>query len=261
MKQYLDLLNDIMINGKPRKDRTGIGTIGVFGRQVRYDLTHKFPLLTTKKMFWKGIVHELLWFLKGQSNIKYLQDNGVHIWDEWADQDGNLGPTYPHQWRNYGGSGVDQIANLIDGLKKDPYSRRHLMVAWNPTDLPKMRLPPCHVMIQFFVEDDRLSSMMTQRSCDVFLGGPFNIASYSLLTHMIAQCTGLKVGEFIHSIADAHIYNNHIEQVKIQLSRQPLEHPTLLLTPGITDIDRFTYDDIKIINYKSHGAIKAEVAI
>jgi thymidylate synthase len=265
MKAYLSELSRILEQGELREDRTGVGTTGIFGTQSRYDLREGFPAVTTKRLYWKGVVHELLWFLKGDTNIKYLQENNVHIWDEWADEKGDLGPVYGKQWRKWSKGPihhVDQIDKLINDLKVNPYSRRHIVNAWNVAKLDEMALPPCHLLFQFYVNNnDELSCQLYQRSADMFLGVPFNIASYALLTHMIAQVTGLKVGEFVHTIGDAHIYTNHMEQVKIQLEREPYELPQLWLNPNITDINKFTYDDIKLVNYKSHPSIKGEVAV
>ena len=247
-----------------KEDRTGTGTISVFGYQMRFDLQKGFPLLTTKKLHTKSIFHELLWFLKGDTNVKYLQENGVRIWNEWADENGDLGPIYGYQWRSWhsnDGRVIDQISEVIDQIKTNPNSRRLIVSAWNVGDLDKMALPPCHTLFQFYVADGKLSCQLYQRSADVFLGLPFNIASYSLLTMMIAQVTGLKPGEFVHTLGDAHIYLNHIEQVKLQLTREPRKLPVLKLNPEITDIFDFTYDDIKVENYNPHPAIKGEVSV
>ena len=264
MKQYKDLLSDILKNGTKRNDRTNTGTLSVFGRQLRFDLNKGFPLVTTKKVHIKSIIHELLWFLKGDTNIKYLQDNGVKIWNEWADKDGNLGPVYGKQWRSWttpNGESIDQISNLIHGLKTDPNSRRHIVTAWNPSDLDDMALSPCHCLFQFYVADGKLSCQLTQRSNDVFLGTPFNIASYALLTMMVAQVCDLQLGEFVHTFGDAHIYLNHIEQVKLQLSREPYPLPTMLLNPEIDCIFDFEYGDFYLQDYESHEAIKGSVAV
>jgi thymidylate synthase len=265
MKRYHDLLKHVLKNGETTSNRTGIDTISVFGTQTRYDLRQGFPLVTTKKVFTKAIIHELLWFLKGSTNIEYLKENGVSIWDEWADEKGNLGPVYGKQWRSWPKGAIhsiDQIADLISNLKSNPKSRRHIVSAWNPVDIPDMALPPCHTMFQFNVNNNKeLSCQLYQRSADLFLGAPFNIASYALLTHMVAQVTDLKVGEFIHTIGDAHIYTNHLEQCKIQLERDFYELPQLWLNPEIKTIDGFKYDDIKIVNYKSHPSLKGEVAV
>lgn len=264
MKQYSDMLQYVLDNGVEKSDRTGVGTLSVFGYQARYDLSKGFPLLTTKKTHFKSIVHELLWFLKGDTNVKYLQDNGVRIWNEWALPDGSLGRVYGAQWRTWqrpDGTTLDQIANVIQEIKTNPNSRRLLVVAYNPGELELMQLPPCHSMFQFFVANNKLSCQLYQRSADAFLGNPFNIASYALLTHMIAQVCGLQVGDFVHTIGDLHIYKNHLPQVKELLTRQEYPLPTLFLSPGITNIDDFKYGDIVLLNYQSHPAIKAEVAV
>lgn len=270
MRQYLTLLNDVLLNGKDREDRTGVGTRGLFGAQIRFNLQDGFPLVTTKKVHFKSIVHELLWFLSGDTNIKYLKDNGVKIWDEWADENGNLGPVYGKQWRNFGHIddypyGIDQIKELIDGLQKNPYSRRHIVSAWDPRDIPGMALPPCHTLFQFYVEDvggDKyLSCQLYQRSADLFLGVPFNIASYALLTHMVAQVVGMKPGEFIHTFGDVHIYKNHIEQVREQLARKPLDLPQIKLNENVKDIFKFKFEDIELTGYDPHPSIKAPVAV
>lgn len=261
MKQYLDLLQDIMDNGVDKLDRTGVGTRSVFGRQMRFDLSKGFPLVTTKKVHLKSIIHELLWFIKGSTNIKYLQDNGVRIWNEWADENGNLGPVYGSQWRNWNGEGIDQLAEVIDKLKHNPNDRRMIVSAWNVGKIAEMRLPPCHMMFQFYVADNKLSCMLYQRSCDMFLGVPFNIASYALLTMMIAQVCGLEPGEFVHTLGDTHIYHNHFEQVREQLSRQPLSLPVMKLNPTVKNIDDFTYDDFTLEGYESYGKLAAPVAV
>jgi thymidylate synthase len=260
MKQYHDLLNFILKNGKVREDRTGTGTISVFGYQNRYDLTEGFPLVTTKKIHLKSVIHELLWFIKGDTNIKYLKDNGVSIWDEWADSNGNLGPVYGHQWRNFGGV-VDQLQNAIDTIKNSPKSRRIIVSAWNPVDIPQMALPPCHALFQFYVEGDELSCQLYQRSADAFLGVPFNIACYSLLTMMVAQVTNLKAKEFVHTFGDLHIYSNHFDQVNLQLSRKPKKLPLLEINPEVKSIFDFKYEDFKLTGYDPEPAIKAPVAI
>lgn len=264
MQQYNDLLRHVMQHGTKKEDRTGTGTVSVFGYQMRFDLQKGFPLVTTKKVHTKSIIHELLWFLKGETNIKYLKDNGVSIWDEWADENGNLGPVYGYQWRSWpsaNGEHIDQISQLIDQIKKNPDSRRLLVNAWNVSEISKMKLPPCHILFQFYVADGKLSCQLYQRSADLFLGVPFNIASYALLTHMVAQVCDLEVGEFIHTLGDAHIYSNHFEQVNLQLTREPLPLPTLKLNPEVRNIFDFTYEDIAIENYQSHPAIKAAVAV
>ena len=264
MHSYLTLLKDVLQNGDQRLDRTGVGTLSVFGRQARYDLREGFPLVTTKKVHFKSVLHELLWFLRGEENITYLKENGVSIWDEWADDEGNLGPVYGKQWRAWEGPDgrvIDQIANVIERIRENPSDRRLIVSAWNPADLPKMALPPCHLLIQFYVEKERLSCQLYQRSADLFLGVPFNIASYSLLTSMIAQVTNLQVGEFVHTIGDAHIYLNHIEQVQMQLERDPLPAPQIVLNPKISDIDQFKFSDFTLKNYDPHPPIKASVAV
>ena len=263
MKQYLDFLQTILDQGQTKSDRTGTGTISLFGYQMRFDLSAGFPLVTTKKIHLKSVIHELLWFISGETNIKYLQENGVRIWNEWADENGDLGPVYGHQWRSWAtsdGHKVDQLANLVEELKTNPHSRRLIVSAWNVGELPKMALPPCHAFMQFYVADGKLSCMLTQRSADAFLGVPFNIASYSLLTHMVAQQTGLAVGEFIWSGGDCHIYANHLEQVKLQLSREPLPLPTLSLKKAASLFD-YTFEDIAIHGYECHGTIKAPIAV
>ncbi|MGC8823873.1 MAG: thymidylate synthase [Bacteroidales bacterium] len=264
MKQYHDLLRYVLEHGVKKEDRTGVGTISVFGYQARYNLQEGFPLLTTKKLHTRSIIYELLWFLRGDTNIKYLHDNRVTIWDEWADANGELGPVYGYQWRSWptpDGKHVDQIAELIEQIKKNPNSRRLIVSAWNVADLPKMALPPCHILFQFYVAEGRLSCQLYQRSADIFLGVPFNIASYALLTHMIAQVCDLQVGEFIHTLGDAHIYLNHLEQVHLQLSREPRKLPQLRLNPDIKNIFDFRYEDIEIIGYDPHPHIKADVAV
>lgn len=264
MKQYHDLLRHVLENGVKKEDRTGTGTISVFGHQLRCNLSEGFPLLTTKKLHTRSIFHELLWFLKGETNIKYLKDNGVTIWDEWADANGNLGPVYGKQWRSWptpDGIQVDQISQVIDQIRKNPDSRRLLVSAWNVGEIPQMALPPCHILFQFYVADGKLSCQLYQRSADLFLGVPFNIASYALLTHMVAQVCGLKVGDFVHTFGDVHIYSNHLEQVELQLSREPRSLPTLQLNPLVKELLDFTYDDIAVINYDPWPAIKAPVAI
>ena len=264
MKQYHDLIHRILNEGVSKEDRTGTGTKSVFGHQMRFDLSHGFPLLTTKKIHIKSIIHELLWFLMGDRNIRYLKENGVSIWDEWADAQGDLGPVYGVQWRSWpksDGSTIDQISNVVDQIKKNPDSRRLIVSAWNVAEVEQMALPPCHMMFQFYVAQGKLSCQLYQRSADVFLGVPFNIASYALLTLMIARVTQLELGEFIHTLGDAHLYINHFEQAEIQLSRSFRNLPEVRLNPLIDDLFRFKYEDIEIINYDPHPHIKADVAI
>ncbi|MDP3548028.1 MAG: thymidylate synthase [Phreatobacter sp.] len=262
--QYLNLLRDILDNGAQRDDRTGTGTLGVFGRQMRFDLARGFPVLTTKKLHLKSIVHELLWFLKGDTNIAYLKANGVSIWDEWADADGNLGPVYGKQWRSWAapdGRTIDQITHLVAMLRKNPDSRRLIVSAWNPADVEDMALPPCHCLFQFYVAEGRLSCQLYQRSADIFLGVPFNIASYALLTLMLAQVSGLKPGDFVHTLGDAHLYTNHIEQAELQLTRPLRALPTMTLNPAVTDLFAFAYEDFTLTGYDPHPAIRAPVAV
>lgn len=293
MRAYLDALQNILDNGVDRGDRTGTGTRSVFGLQMRFDLSKGFPLVTTKKTFMKGITHELLWFLAGDTNIRYLVENGVHIWDEWpfkeyrlaaergevsamtqeefiakigmdkdfAEKWGSIGPGYGFQWRNFNGEGIDQIANLVNGIKKNPESRRHMVITYNPVQAEKMLLPPCHSMFQFYVANGKVSCQMYQRSADMFLGVPFNIASYALLVMMVAQVTDLEPGEFVHTIGDAHIYHNHFDQVRLQLSREPFPAPTMKLNPAVKDIFSFKYEDFTLENYQHHEAIKAPIAV
>ena len=264
MEQYQRLLETVRRFGTDKSDRTGTGTRSLFGYQMRFDLQAGFPLVTTKKIHTKSVIHELLWFLAGDTNIKYLKDNGVRIWDEWADDNGNLGPVYGHQWRSWptpDGRTVDQISNLIHMIKTNPDSRRLIVSAWNVADIDKMKLPPCHCLFQFYVAYGKLSCQLYQRSADIFLGVPFNIASYALLTHMIAQVCDLDVGDFVHSFGDAHIYNNHFEQVDLQLSRQPFPLPSLRLNPAVKDIFSFRFEDIQVENYQCHETIKAPVAV
>jgi len=264
MQQYLDLMRLVLKTGVRKADRTGTGTRSVFGHQIRFDLAEGFPLVTTKKLHLKSIVHELLWFLSGSTNIAYLKANGVRIWDEWADEAGELGPVYGRQWRSWhapDGRHIDQMVQLVDGLKTNPASRRHIISAWNVADIDQMALPPCHCLFQFHVADGALSCQLYQRSADIFLGVPFNIASYALLTHMVAQACGYRAGEFIHTFGDAHLYNTHIEQAKLQLSRTPRPLPRLNLNPDISDLFGFAYDDITIEGYDPHPAIKAKVAV
>lgn len=264
MKQYLDLLDFVLKNGVQKQDRTGTGTISVFGYQMRFDLRENFPILTTKKLHLRSILHELLWFLQGATNTKYLTDNKVTIWNEWADANGDLGPIYGYQWRSWpkpDGSHVDQIKQVLGSIRNNPDSRRHIVSAWNVGDLDRMALPPCHLLFQFYVANGELSCQMYQRSCDIFLGVPFNIASYVLLTRMMAQVAGLKPGEFIHTLGDAHIYQNHIDQVRLQLSREPLPLPQMQINPEIKEIDGFKFDDFQLINYQSHPHIKGDIAV
>lgn len=274
MQQYHDLLKHILAEGVQKGDRTGTGTKSVFGYQMRFDLQKGFPLVTTKKVHLKSIIHELLWFLKGDTNINYLQENGVRIWNEWADENGDLGPVYGHQWRNFNSEGIDQIAEIVETLKKNPNSRRMLVAAWNPSVLPdtsvsfaenvangKAALPPCHAFFQFYVANNKLSCQLYQRSADVFLGVPFNIASYALLCMMMAQVCDLEYGDFVHSFGDVHIYNNHFEQVELQLSRTPKPLPTMKINPKVKSIFDFTYEDFELVGYDPHPGIKAKVAI
>ncbi len=264
MKQYLELLSRVMDEGVDRSDRTGTGTRGVFGHQMRFNLADGFPLLTTKKLHLKSIVHELIWFLAGDTNVKYLQDNGVKIWDAWADESGDLGPVYGKQWRRWetaDGNVIDQMSAVVEAIKTNPYSRRHIVSAWNPAEVDDMALPPCHCLFQFHVADGKLSCQLYQRSADIFLGVPFNIASYALLTHMMAQVCDLEPGDFVHTFGDAHIYSNHFEQVKLQLSRKPHDLPTLTLSPAVKSLYDFTFDDIKITGYKPQKHIAGKVAV
>ncbi|WP_085168932.1 thymidylate synthase [Paenibacillus barengoltzii] len=264
MRKYLDLLEDVLENGTPKEDRTGVGTRSVFGRQLRFDLNEGFPLVTTKRIHLKSVIHELLWFLRGDTNIAYLKEHGVRIWDEWADENGDLGPVYGSQWRSWeapDGRKIDQIANVVEAIKKNPDSRRHLVSAWNVAEIDQMKLPPCHFVFQFYVANGKLSCMLTMRSVDTFLGLPFNIASYALLTHMIAQQCDLEVGEFIWSGGDVHIYNNHIEQVKTQLEREPYPLPKLVIKRKPESIFDYKYEDFEFIDYKYHPTIKATVAV
>ena len=264
MKQYHDLLQHLLDNGVKKEDRTGTGTYSVFGHQMRFNLAEGFPLMTTKKLHTRSIFIELLWFLKGDTNISYLKENGVSIWDEWADENGNLGPVYGYQWRSWpnpDGSSTDQIVNLVNGLKNNPNSRRHIVSAWNPSFIEEMALPPCHCLFQFYVAEGKLSCQLYQRSCDTFLGVPFNIASYALLVHMIAQVCDLEVGDFVWTGGDVHLYSNHVEQAKLQLTREHRALPTLKLNPNVKDLFAFTIDDISIENYDPHPHIKAAVAV
>lgn len=264
MKQYLDLLRYVMDNGVMKADRTGTGTKSVFGYQMRFNLSDGFPLLTTKKLHLKSIIYELLWFLKGDTNVKYLQDNGVRIWNEWADADGNLGPIYGKQWRawrDYNGGTIDQLSEAVETIRTNPDSRRIIVSAWNVADLPEMRLPPCHAFYQFYVADGRLSLQLYQRSADIFLGVPFNIASYALLLMMVAQVTGLEAGDFVHTLGDAHIYTNHFEQVREQLSREPRPLPMMRINPEVKSLFDFKYEDFTLENYNPHPHIKGVVAV
>ena len=264
MQQYLNLMQHILDNGADKGDRTGTGTKSVFGYQMRFDLSEGFPCVTTKKLHLRSIIHELLWFLQGDQNIKYLKDNGVSIWDEWADEDGNLGPVYGVQWRSWqtpDGRSIDQIKKLIEGLKNNPDSRRHIVSAWNVADVDEMALPPCHTLFQFYVADGKLSCQLYQRSADVFLGVPFNIASYALFTMMVAQVCDLKPGDFVHTFGDAHLYNNHLDQTELQLSREPRALPTMKINPAVKDIFSFKYEDFELINYDPHPHIKGAVAV
>jgi thymidylate synthase len=264
MRAYHDLLQHLLDHGAEKTDRTGTGTYSVFGYQMRFDLQQGFPLVTTKKLHVRSIIHELLWFLKGDTNIAYLKENGVGIWDEWADENGNLGPVYGYQWRSWpnpDGTHTDQIANLVAGIKKNPDSRRHIVSAWNPSFIDQMALPPCHCLFQFYVADNKLSCQLYQRSCDTFLGVPFNIASYALLTLMVAQVTDLQPGEFIWTGGDVHLYRNHVEQAKLQLTRTPRPLPAMVLNPGVRDIFGFSYVDFTLVDYDPHPHIKAEVAV
>jgi len=264
MKQYLGLLEHVLKNGVEKRDRTGTGTISVFGYQMRFNLEDGFPVLTTKKLHLRSIIHELLWFISGDTNIKYLQDNGVRIWNEWADKDGNLGPVYGYQWRSWpsaDGRKTDQLNEVIENIKRSPDSRRLIVSAWNVGELDKMALPPCHILFQFYVSAGKLSCQLYQRSCDIFLGIPFNIASYSLLTMMIARVTDLKAGEFIHTLGDAHIYLNHIDQVKLQLTREPYPLPVMEINPDVKDINQFRYEDFKLKDYIAHPGIKGDISV
>ena len=264
MKQYLSLLSHVLETGTKKADRTGVGTISVFGYQMRFNLEEGFPLMTTKKLHFKSILHELLWFISGDTNIRYLKENGVKIWDAWADSDGNLGPVYGYQWRSWpteNGKKIDQLVNVVNSIKKSPDSRRHIVSSWNPGLLDKMALPPCHLLFQFYVAEGKLSCQLYQRSADIFLGVPFNIGSYALLTMMIAQVTGLKAGDFVHTLGDAHIYLNHTEQVKLQLTREPLKLPALLINPEVDDILKFSYEDFTLKDYVAHPHIKGDIAV
>ncbi len=264
MRQYLDLLRDVLDNGTDRPDRTGTGTRSVFGRQVRFDLAQGFPLLTTKKLHIKSIVYELLWFLRGETNVRWLQEHGVKIWDEWADENGDLGPVYGSQWRSWpdgDGGTIDQIAHVVNSLRTRPDSRRHIVTAWNPAEVDEMALPPCHCLFQFYVAGGKLSCQLYQRSADIFLGVPFNISSYALLTQMMAQVTGLEPGDFVHSFGDLHLYHNHFDQARLQLMREPRPLPRLTINPEKTDIFDFAFEDFMITGYDPHPHIKAQVAV
>ncbi len=264
MKQYLDLLSHVLEHGSDRGDRTGTGTRSVFGYQMRFDLQDGFPVLTTKKLHLRSIIHELLWFLRGDTNIAYLHEHGVTIWDEWADENGNLGPVYGAQWRSWpapDGRRIDQIADLVEGIRKNPYSRRHIVSAWNPAEVDDMALPPCHCLFQFYVADGRLSCQLYQRSADIFLGVPFNIASYALLTLMVAQVTGLEPGDFVHTFGDAHLYSNHFEQAKLQLTRTPKALPRMRIAPGVKDLFSFRFEDFTLEGYEADSTIKAPIAV
>lgn len=264
MKQYLELLNHILTTGTDKEDRTGTGTRSVFGYQMRFNLADGFPLLTTKKLHLKSIIHELLWFLKGDTNVKYLQDNGVRIWNEWADENGDLGHIYGYQWRSwpaYDGTFIDQISEAIDQIKNNPSSRRIIVSAWNVADIPSMKLPPCHAFFQFYVADGKLSLQLYQRSADTFLGVPFNIASYALLLMMVAQVTGLEAGDFVHTLGDTHIYKNHFEQVELQLTREPRKLPRMIINPEVKSIFDFKYEDFQLVDYDPHPHIKGVVSV
>jgi thymidylate synthase len=264
MRQYLELLDHVIKTGTEKTDRTGTGTISVFGYQMRFNLGEGFPVLTTKKLHLKSIIHELLWFISGNTNAKYLQEKGVKIWNEWADKDGNLGPVYGYQWRSWpsaGGKKIDQLANVLNSIRNSPDSRRHIVSAWNVGDLDKMALPPCHLLFQFYVAGGKLSCQLYQRSADIFLGVPFNIASYALLTLMVAQVTGLKPGDFVHTFGDAHIYLNHIDQVKLQLTREPYKLPRMEINKEVKDIEGFRYEDFTLVDYISHPHIKGEISV
>ncbi len=264
MRQYLELIERILATGAKKADRTGTGTLSIFGHQMRFDLAEGFPLTTTKKLHLKSIVHELLWFLAGSTNIQYLNEHGVTIWDEWADERGELGPVYGRQWRSWpapDGSAIDQMANVINAIRRNPDSRRLIVSAWNPADIDRMALPPCHCLFQFYVANGRLSCQLYQRSADVFIGVPFNIASYALLTSMVAQVTGLKAGEFVHTFGDAHLYLDHLEQARVQLARLPRLLPRMVLNPNVTDLFAFRYEDFRLEGYDSHPHIKAKVAV
>jgi len=264
MQQYLDLIRRVLAEGVLKEDRTGTGTISVFGHQMRFNLEDGFPLVTTKKLHLKSIIYELLWFLKGSTNVKYLQDNGVRIWNEWAKEDGELGPIYGYQWRSwpdYSGGHIDQVLQVIESIKNNPDSRRHIVSAWNVGQIDEIQLPPCHILFQFYVANGRLSCQLYQRSADIFLGVPFNIASYALLTMMVAQVCGLKPGDFVHTLGDSHIYCNHIEQVKLQISREPRPLPVMKINPSIRNIDEFSFEDFELTGYDPHPHIKGDIAV
>ncbi|WP_110603039.1 MULTISPECIES: thymidylate synthase [Salinicola] len=264
MRPYLDLMQRVLDSGVEKADRTGVGTLSVFGHQMRFDLAEGFPLVTTKKLHLRSIIHELLWFLRGDTNVAYLHEHNVSIWDEWADANGDLGPVYGYQWRSWptpDGGHIDQIARLVEQIRRNPDSRRHIVSAWNPALVDEMALPPCHALFQFYVANGKLSCQLYQRSADIFLGVPFNIASYALLTHMVAQVCGLAPGEFVHTLGDAHLYLNHLDQARLQLSREPLALPTLKLNPAIDDLFAFRFEDIAIEGYESHASIKAPIAV
>ncbi len=264
MHQYIDLCKRVLAEGAVKEDRTGTGTISVFGHQMRFNLQDGFPLVTTKKLHLKSIIHELIWFLKGSTNVQYLQENGVRIWNEWAKEDGELGPIYGYQWRSwptYDGKYIDQIKQVIDAIKNNPDSRRHIVSAWNVGSIDDMQLPPCHILFQFYVADGKLSCQLYQRSADLFLGVPFNIASYALLTMMVAQVCGLEPGDFVHTLGDVHIYRNHVDQVKLQITREPKTLPTMSINPEVKDIDAFKYEDFTLSNYESHPHIKGDISV
>jgi thymidylate synthase len=264
VRQYLDLLSTVLANGTSKSDRTGTGTLSIFGYQMRFDLTEGFPTVTTKKLHLRSVIGELIWFLRGETNVGWLQERGITIWDEWADPDGELGPVYGSQWRSWptpDGQHIDQITRVIESIRTNPDSRRHLVSAWNVAELAEMALPPCHTMFQFYVANGRLSCQLYQRSADIFLGVPFNIASYALLTHLVAQVTGLEVGDFVHTFGDAHLYLNHVEQAELQLTREPRPLPTLRLNPARTEIDSFDIADVELLDYDPHPAIKAPIAV
>lgn len=264
MRQYLDLMGHVLKNGVHKEDRTGVGTLSVFGHQMRFDLAEGFPVVTTKKLHLHSIIHELLWFLRGETNIRYLKDNRVRIWDEWADEEGELGPVYGYQWRSWpaaDGRTIDQMSQILHALRNNPDSRRHIVSAWNVADVERMALPPCHTLFQFYVAEDRLSCQLYQRSADIFLGVPFNIASYALLTMMVAQVTGYEPGDFVHTFGDAHLYFNHLDQARTQLAREPMPLPQMRLNPEVTDLFSFRYEDFELVSYQYHPHIKAPIAV